>query len=75
MLKTKKPKLTVITSPRTDDGFDRLHAIASDAERLGERDDDEPGYDPVVRRHNTCPHPRKGPALAQVAFSSAAARS
>jgi CRISPR/Cas system-associated exonuclease Cas4 (RecB family) len=34
MSKAKKPKLSVITAPRTEDDFDRLHAIARDAERL-----------------------------------------
>ncbi len=34
MSKTKKPKLTVVPAPRTDDDFDRLFMIARDAERL-----------------------------------------
>jgi len=34
MTKAKKPKLSVVTAPRTDDDFDRLYAIARDAERL-----------------------------------------
>ena len=34
MSKTKKPKLTVISAPRTEDDFDRLYWIARDAERL-----------------------------------------
>ena len=34
MSKAKKPKLSVVTAPRTDDDFDRLFMIARDAERL-----------------------------------------
>jgi CRISPR/Cas system-associated exonuclease Cas4 (RecB family) len=34
MSKAKKPKLSVVPAPRTDDDFDRLYAIARDAERL-----------------------------------------